>query len=246
MSFLSNVLLILTVLLKTTEAAKFSVQGPVLTVTLKDPQPSHPLEFDRDATVAEAFAATKQEESGNKWVDLSSLRPTLFWSLQCNSPPLPNWLPSWTSARTNVGYRYDELKRLPTFVEADLQFRSEKLNTELQVQPSYEVKNRRTNLLLQASHGASYFLARFSIQNSDRSSGQRVRYVDEDEDSEYASSSLVPKRSRGLEFLRASYNLAFPAGSSLGNIRITPSLDLTKQEPACVLEGTTGDRKSVV
>lgn len=246
--------LLLTVLLNAssmmvfTQAAKFSVNGPVLTVTLKDPEATQTVAL-RDRTVAEAFAATtnsddKGKNGGHQWIDLTSLRPNLFWSIQSNSPPLPNWLPSWTGLRANVGYRYEELKRLPSFFEADLKFRSERLNTELQLQPSYELKAKRSNLLVQASRGASFVLARFSVRhgrNSARGSVSTASSSHDDLNDEFVSSAApTAAQNNCLEFLRASYNLAFPAGSSLSSLRITPSLDVTKQEPSCILEGTTG------
>ena len=248
--------LLLTVLLNAssnvvfTEAAKFSVNGPVLTVTLKDPEATQTVAL-RDRTVAEAFAATTHSNDngktgGHQWIDVTSLRPNLFWSIQSNSPPLPNWLPSWTGLRANVGYRYEELKRLPSFVEADLKFRSERLNTELQLQPSYEVKAKRSNLLVQASHGASFVLARFSVRHgtgghsSTRSSSTASSSHDDMNDEFVSSAAPTASQNNCLDFLRASYNLAFPAGSSISSLRITPSLDVIKQEPSCVLEGTTG------
>lgn len=248
-SLLSTVLLIASTNVAVAEAAKFSVNGPVLTVTLKDPEATQTVAL-RDRTVAEAFAATTNGDSndtgktgGHQWIDLTSLRPNLFWSIQSNSPPLPNWLPSWTGLRANVGYRYEELKRLPSFVEADLKFRSERLNTELQLQPSYEIKAQRSNLLVQASRGASFVLARFSVRHGN-SGGREKRASTSssgDDLNDDFGSSATPAAGQNscLEFLRASYNLGFPAGSSLSSLRITPSLDVVKQEPSCVLEGTT-------
>lgn len=244
---LLTVVVVLMAPLTITEAARFSVNGPVLTVTLKDPEAIQPVAI-RDATVKEAFAATKQAKSdtnnnAKKWVDLTRLRPNLFWSLQSNGPPLPNWLPAWTSLRTNVGYRHEELKRLPSFVEADLKFRlSEQWGTELQVQPSYELKAKKTNLLVQASRGTSFLLARFSVRNNGETKKHQQQQANNNDDFEGAVFEDTPSSASTspLEFLRASYNLAFPAGSSISNLRITPSMDFVKEEPSCVLEGTTG------
>jgi hypothetical protein len=217
-------------------AAKFSVSGPVVTITLKDPEASKPA----SSSVAEAFSGLSTSTAKpSKWLDIGSLHPNLYWTLQSNDPPLSNWLPFWKSLRMNVGYKYNELKRLPSFVEADLKFGSERLNVELQVQPSYEIKAKRTNLVLQASRGASYILARFSVSGA--------KTTARNDDIEWEASENNPsqpntqrKRLNALEFVRASYNIQFPASASVSTLRITPTLDVSKMEPSCVLEGVTG------
>jgi hypothetical protein len=216
-------------------AAKFSVSGPVVTITLKDPEASKPAA----SSVTEAFSELSTSTTkSSKWLDIGSLHPNLYWTLQSSDPPLPNWLPIWKSLRANVGYKYNELKRLPSFVEADLKFGSERLNVELQVQPSYEIKAKRTNLVLQVSRGASYILARFSISKAKKT----VR--DEDIEWDVSENNLAqPNRSKRLsavDFVRASYSINFPASASVSTLRITPTLDVTKMEPSCVLEGVTG------
>jgi len=229
------------------QAAKFSVNGPVLTVTLKDPDtgvaPTGPF---GEATVAEAFAAasarprsTKSSASSTrKWIDLATLRPNLYWSVQSNSPPLPNWFPSWTSMRANVGYQYEELKTLPSFVEGDLKFRSERLNTELQIRPSYEFKAKRSNMVLQVSKGAAFLMAKFSVNHNKARGG--INDAMERDDPDLEGIPAVNAASSSLELLKASYDIQFPAGSQVRNLRITPSLDVVKQEPSCVFESTTG------
>ncbi|CAB9513266.1 expressed unknown protein [Seminavis robusta] len=221
------------------EAAKFSVNGPVVTLTLKDPQ-----DTTTEASSTDEFSTTTAVKTPSTWIDVGSLHPNLYWTLQSNAPPLPNWLPFWKSLRANVGYKYEDLKRLPSFVEADLKFRSERLNAELQVQPSYEIKAKRTNLLVQASRGTSFLLARFSVH-------QKMKKLrDDDIEWEVSESTTTPSstshHSPSLEFLRASYNMQFPASASISNLRITPSLDVTKMEPSCVLEGVTGRSKAIL
>ena len=174
-----------------TNGARFAVNGPVLTVTLKDPQVA---------------------ETESTWLNLASLRPSLLWSLQSTSKPLPNWLPSFQSLRAGVGYHYEDLKRLPSFVEADIKFSNAK--GELQIQPTYEVRQKKTSLLLQASRGASYIMAR-----------------------------LANKGERWLEYMRGCYQLDLPY-AAVGGIRITPSFDFRRNEPSCTLEGTTGSQRT--
>lgn len=231
-------LLLLQLQISTTQAARFAVNGPVLTVTLKDSGSDTATNNNNDhhthlqGALAESFSDQKAWSA----MDLTSLRPNLFWSIQSLSPPLPNWLPSWTSFRTNVGYRYDELKRLPSFVEADLKFRSDRLKAELQVQPSYELKAKRANVLLQISQGASHVLARFSKSANSNNAQDKSS---SSSSGDYSQNNSPASRSC-LEFLRASYNFQFPGSASVSSVRITPSLDVTKQEPSCVIEGVTG------
>lgn len=203
---------------------QFAVSGPVLTLTLKEAVP-------KSTTTSKATDALKSSTPSPTWMDLTALKPNLFWSLQSISPPMPNWFPGWKSLRTNIGYRYDELRRFPSFVETELKFRSERLNAELQVKPTVEVKAQRSNLLVHASRGASYVLARFVANHNI----PKTR----DEGWESSGSTLSPKTS-GLTFLKASYRMNFPATSSVSSLRITPAYDLTTQEPTCELEGITG------
>mmetsp|Transcript_19435 Transcript_19435/g.27472 ORF Transcript_19435/g.27472 Transcript_19435/m.27472 type:complete len:316 (-) Transcript_19435:152-1099(-) len=120
---------------------KFSVTGPVLTVTLKDPM--------------------GETENPGKWgIDISSLRPNLLWSAQSTAPPLPNWFPALKTWRATMGYRYDDLRKAPSFLEADLAFSNDL--GELHLQPTYEVRQRKASVVCQVSRGASYALARFT------------------------------------------------------------------------------------
>jgi hypothetical protein len=171
--------------------ARFAVQGPVLTVTLKDPQLS---------------------ASDSKWLDLASIRPNAVLSLQSTSKPLPNWLPSLQSLRANVGYHYEELKRLPSYVESDVKFSN--THGDMQIQPSYEFRSKKASLLLQGSRGASYLMGR-----------------------------LTTKGERWLEMVRGCYQLDLPY-ASVGGLRITPSFDFRRKEPACLLEATTGSQRT--
>jgi hypothetical protein len=120
------------------EAGRFRVNGPVLTVTLKDPI---------------------TETRPTKWLNLSNLRPNVQWSFQSTSRPLPNWLPSLQSLQGTVGYHYEQMKRAPTYVEGGAKFR--KGGIELDIVPSYEVKSKRTTVMLQLSKGAIYGMLKF-------------------------------------------------------------------------------------
>jgi hypothetical protein len=174
--------------------ARFVVTGPVLTVTLKDPD------------------AGQSAEIGSKWLNLGNLRPNLLWSLQSQSKPLPDWLPSLQSLKANIGYRYEDLKRMPSFVDTQVEFSNS--HGELQLQPTFEFRSKRTNLLVQASRGSSYLLAKFAS-----------------------------KGERWLEFVRGNYQVDLPY-ASVGGIRITPTFDFRRNEPSCMLEGVTQSKRT--
>jgi hypothetical protein len=121
------------------------MNGPVLTITLKDPQ-------------------GESGENPTKWLNLANLRPNLVWSVQSQTKPLPNWLPSLQSLRATVGYHYEDLKRLPSFVEGDVKFAAPQ-GVNVQVQPSYELRSQRSVWLVQASKGAAYVMAKLSTSS---------------------------------------------------------------------------------
>ena len=91
------VLLLLSVL-QSTVSARFVVSGPVLTVTLKDPDAS---------------------SEPSKWLDLGSLHPNASWSIQSKGAPLPAWFPSLKGIRGSLNYRYEDSPLLPSDVSAD-------------------------------------------------------------------------------------------------------------------------------
>lgn len=175
------------------EATKFSVTGPILTVTLKEPEQTDP------------------NESG-KWLDLGSLRPNILWSVSSNDPPLPNCLPSFRSCRATVGYRYDDCKTAPSFLEGEASFTNE--IGELQLQPTYEVRQKKTSMVIQATKGNSYVVARFTT-----------------------------KGRRFLEFLRGSYAATLPF-ASISGVRVTPSFDFVTSNPTLTVEGVTGSART--
>lgn len=175
------------------EAAKFSVNGPILTVTLKEPE------------------QTDLNESP-KWLDLGSLRPNALWSISSNDPPLPNWLPALKSVRGTIAYRYEDKKTAPSFFEGDVRFSNDV--GELQLQPTYEVGPKKISMVVQATKGNSYVVARFTTK------GQRI-----------------------LEFLRGSYAATLPFASMSG-VRVTPSFDFVRSNPTLTVEGVTGSART--
>jgi len=198
--------------LPTNAAARFSVLGPVLTVTLKDPEPS-------------SFSSSEGSGGGEKWLNLNNLRPNLLWSIESRSKPLPNWLPSLTSLKANLGYQYDaRFKNVPSYVEADAKFHEPKTNLDLQIQPSYDFRSRRASWLVQLlSNQKAYLMAKLG---SGGSGGQANK-----------------KQAKWLQLIRACYQLDLPY-ASVGAVRATPTWNLQTGEPSCVLEGMTGSQRT--
>jgi len=122
-------------------SARFSVNGPILTVTLKDPNNSG---------------------EPSKWLDLGCLDPSAAWSVQSKGPPLPKWFPSLKGIRGSLNYRYEDNPMLPSDVSAEVRFAKERIG-ELQFQPSYHLKSKQTTCVVQAIRGEKLsIMARFS------------------------------------------------------------------------------------
>lgn len=175
--------------------ARFAVSGPVLTVTLKDPDIA--------------------PESAAKWLDLSALRPNAVWSLQSLAPPLPNWIPSLKSLRANVSYNHQDLGFTPSNVDADLRFSKEDLG-DLEIQPSYHLKQRKASCLIQAFRGNSVSM----------------------------TARLAFGRKRLVEAVRGSLLFDLPFSTSLSALKVTTAFDFTRNTPSVLLEGITGSGRT--
>ena len=112
--------------------ARFSVSGPVVTITLKDPD-------------------VEGGSTPTKWADLTAVRPTAQWSVQSRDPPLPHWLPSLKSIRASVGYNHEE-GGLPSTVDAEWRFAKDGYG-DLEIQPSYHFKRKKATCIIQATKG---------------------------------------------------------------------------------------------
>jgi len=175
--------------------ARFTVNGPVLTITLKDP----------NAT----------SESANKWVDMSALRPNAHWSVQSWGQPLPNWIPSLRSLRASIGYNHADFSALPSTVDAEFRFAREGLG-ELDIHPSYHLKQRQSSCLIQATKGNTANV--------------------------FAQLSFGGKRM--LEILRGNFMVNLPFSSSLSALKVSPAFDFLHNSPSCTLEGITGSGRT--
>ena len=176
-------------------SARFSVNGPVVTIPLKDPDGS--------------------SESPKKWADLTALRPNAEWSLQSRGQPLPNWLPSLRSLRASIGYNHADFSALPSTLDADLRFTRDGLG-DLEIQPSYHLKQRRSSCIVQATKGTTAnILTKLSF------GGKRM-----------------------VEGIKGNFLVNLPFSSSVSALKVSPSFDLLRNSPSCTLEGITGSGRT--
>ncbi|VEU41620.1 unnamed protein product [Pseudo-nitzschia multistriata] len=203
-------LLIVFLSVSRSSAGRFVSSGPNLVITLKDPTETY-----SSGPVNDNNVDSDEPVQKNPWFDLGKLRPTIMWSLQSKGKPLPNWVPSWHSLRTTVGYQYESMKRLPSVVEADLKFSSEKTGIDLQVQPTYEFGSQQTAVSIRASRGpAAYLMAK-----------------------------IATKRDRWLQMVKGCYQASLPY-ASVSAVRVTPSVDLVQGQASCLVEATTGSQRT--
>ena len=174
-------------------APRFEVNGPVVTLTLKEP------------------SSASDEASGRPWItDVSSVRPKATWSVRTNPSPFPRLLPTLKQFRADIGFEYHRLRQAPSWFEATARFSTQE--GDLVIQPSYDVPSRRQTLLVQASRGASYILAKFG--------------------------GSTPSR-RLVSALKGSFLLNLPY-ASISAVRLTPAWDFVKRDLACTVEAVTG------
>ena len=98
------------------------------------------------------------------FLKLNSLAPTLFYSIRSNGKPLPNYFPSLQSTSISTGYKYDDVKNKPSFIEGEMKFRKafgsnaiggRKMTVEMDIGPSYMVKEKKGALVLRIGGDSS-------------------------------------------------------------------------------------------
>lgn len=203
--FLSMLILLLTT--SQSSAGRFVSSGPVLTVTLKDPEEQAYGSYKEDGENTDVLQ--------NPWFDFGNLRPNIIWSLQTKGKPLPNWVPSWHAFRTTVGYQYESMKRMPSYVEADLKFSSRQTGVDLLLKPLHDFGSQNTVLSIQASKGGSAYLL----------------------------AKIATKKERFLQMVKGCYQANLPY-ASVGAVRVTPTVDLSNGQASCLLEATTGSQRT--
>jgi hypothetical protein len=181
---------------------RFEANSPILTITVKDPE-------DAKSSIKQTTIDDAVEDTTKPWFDLSALRPNIIWGVQSKQPPLPNWLPSLTSLKAGIGYSYNDLKRLPSIFDCTAKFAVTPAS-EIQFQPSYDLRSRNSNLLVQFSRGAAYLFARLGSKN---------KYL--------------------LEGVQGSILFRLPT-ATISSVRLTPNIDLQSKRVACAVEAITG------
>ena len=238
---------------------KFATRGPVLTVTLKDPyasnhvhdyskptatvpeQPADQVDVDEETTTVKRrrfrnpFRNRKNRPSMiEQLTGFSTLSPACLWSVETVDAPFPNSLPSLRKAGLTAGYRYEELKRLPCFLEGDvrLELLSRKNNDNLET---------RTDGLLKVHLRPVYFVAQNVMNCVMRVMGQNhgdSRYVM----AKFHLTGGTQKKNR-CEFIRASYDIPLPF-ASVGSVSMTPAHDFLRGESSCTIVGKSGSGRT--
>ena len=233
-------------------AGRFASSGPVLTITLKESVPPPPKGDDRKTH------ETGAPESPQPWhpFDVSSLRPSLVYSIGSRQPPLPHWLPALQSLRFGLGSSYSpqETPQHPSWIESTAKFDIRDLGAQFQIQPSHELHSGRTNLLLQASRGAHYVFAKISrvYDDDDATSTSTVSSSSSPMNNNARHSASTSKEpttptttttaTTRLEAVKASALFRLPY-RSLAAVRVTPALDFCGEAVlSCDVEAVTGGR----
>lgn len=212
------------VLKKASGSSTFETSGPVLSITLKDPFQSPEASLLSSGRAARTgFGA---DEDTSTWASLSWLNPTLLWSVGSTRPPLPEMMPSLKSCKGAIGYRYDDIRNLPSFLDGDALFET-KAGLTLEVNPSYEVKSRRANVICTLSDikpGAG---------------GGRW----------YGIAKVSSKAKHVVESIRASYQTPYTCRRvAMRSLTLEPALDIDKMDPSITLlaESTSGRTNAVL
>lgn len=219
------------------QGSRFSMNGPSLTVTLKDSDipKNHPNQgytsfFPRSATnenINDEEADESYEDTRilKKVIGISGLNPSVAWGMQSLGKPFPKWMPFVKSLSMRSGLSYDN-RGDGNFVESQMILGSsveDKSDLTVSLNPRYQLSTRKADLLIavgtsggkvenlkSAARGGFFGLLRFT------SKGKKL-----------------------LEFARASYKTSLPF-TTISSITVTPAFDFTTSSPSCVLEGESG------
>ena len=188
----------------------FKTDGPVLSVTLKDPFQSPEaslLSSGRRASVADE----------DIWESLAFFNPTLLWTIRSTRPPLRDSIPSILSCQGVIGYRYDDIRNMPSFLDGDVL-----IDTPagiLEVRPSFEVKSQRTNVSL-------------------RLADKRARWS--------ASAKLSSKTKRGVETIGGSYQSSTPSLVKCVTFEPSFNVEKKQISANIIAESLSGRTKSIL
>mmetsp|Transcript_22507 Transcript_22507/g.34012 ORF Transcript_22507/g.34012 Transcript_22507/m.34012 type:complete len:297 (+) Transcript_22507:149-1039(+) len=166
--------------------ARFSVSGPVFTLTFKD--------------------AEGNSGDNTKLLDISNLRPVGHLSFQSSDPTLPKWAHALKSIRGKILYNHAECATAPSAIEGDFRFTKDGLG-DLQIQPGYNIRKKTTSCVLQATKGNSInIVARLSLGRKHLLDSIKGNFMFNLPDTLSLSEVKV---SPGINFLRNTPSLTF-------------------------------------
>lgn len=196
------------------DEAAFKTEGPVLSITLKDP-----FQSPEASLLSSGRRASAADE--DIWESLAFFNPTLLWTIRSTRPPLSDTMPSVLSCQAAIGYRYDDIRNLPSFLDGDVL-----VDTPagiLEIRPSYEVKSQRTSV-------------------SFRLADKRARW--------WAMAKLSSKAKRGVETVGASYQSSAPSFCSrmVKSVTFEPAFNVVKMSPSATVmtESISGRTNSIL
>mmetsp|Transcript_18269 Transcript_18269/g.21126 ORF Transcript_18269/g.21126 Transcript_18269/m.21126 type:complete len:406 (-) Transcript_18269:157-1374(-) len=162
----------------------------------------------------------------SNFLNLNSLAPTLFCSILSTTKPLPNYIPSLQSTSISAGYKYDDVRNAPSFVEGEVNFRKTigaGVVIEADINPSYQVKGEKAAIVFRVGADSG------SIDGGYGCFGL-VRFA-------------MTKGKRYLEHIRGSYRMNLPF-TAVGSISITPSYDIGMEVPTCNIIGKSASGRT--
>eukprot|EP00979_Chaetoceros_neogracilis_P009356 scaffold2117_cov245-Chaetoceros_neogracile.AAC.4 len=160
------------------ESSKFQFQGPILTLTLKDPfeeerYQQHQLEQQQEQSNNgkgkghlannDRHESAPASDSNKSWWKRFQPEPQIkplsnIFNLPSLSPtilygirsinPLPNYFPLLKSTTATASYNYHDLRNKPNFIEGDMKLYSDKFNMDMDIGASYNVRQKSTALSL--------------------------------------------------------------------------------------------------
>jgi len=236
-------------------ARRFQSQGPILTLTLKDPyhqedRPSRNIngdDIEEEASAASSKSNPAEPSVPNaRWwrrranlrsfsiadvFDLQSLAPNLLYAIR-TSNPLPNYVPALQQASLTAQYVYNELKGRPNYIEGDITFHTNKLNgINLDIGTSYNVADDVSAVTVRlGSSGDTASAAAASPNRQAYGCFGTARFI-------------VAKGKKRLSTLRASYHVHLPF-QNLGEFTITPEYNFDTMLSSFTCVGKSGSGRT--
>ena len=224
-------------------ARRFHVIGPVVTITLKDPSTSGSsssstlsssdgqegsdslkwgLNLNELKPNINWSIQSRSRPLPNWFPSLHSLRANLGYNYDENAKYIPSFIESEINFSPNLSSLYSPVSSSDTD-DGDGPSSSSSTSTSLKMlngmnlklQPSYEFRTKRGQLLVQVSKGTSYIVSQF-----------------------------VTKGERWLNVIKGCYQNDSLPYATIGAIRVTSTYDFNMNQPICTLEATTGSQRT--